>query len=170
MAFGIRQLASRIVISPEKIKSKCLSRWIKMLGQKIRAAALVAVLVGGGSLVAAAPAMAEGSWSSSITNALTGFKSRSWQDSHKDKAATKTVLKTCSETWGSSKPVGSVTLNLFDERGLLPDKNMGSRTSNCGTFNWGEMQRPDRYHFKLSKVAGLDSGVKLTAKSVKQYF
>lgn len=141
-----------------------------MLSQKIRAGALVVLLVGGASVAAASPAMAEGSWSSSITNALTGFKSRSWQDSHKDHAATRTVLSTCTETWGSPKSVGSVTLNLFDEKGLLPDANMGARTSNCGTFNWGEMKRSDKYHFKLSKVGGYSSGVKLTAKSVKQYY
>lgn len=141
-----------------------------MLSQKLRAGALIALLFAGTTIVSASPALAEGSWSSSITNALTGFKSRSWQDSHKDHAATRTVLSSCTETWGTPKPVGSVTLNLFDEKGLLPDKNMGARTSNCGTFSWGEMQRSDKYHFKLSKVAGYSSGVKLTAKSVKQYY
>ncbi|NKG19857.1 hypothetical protein [Paeniglutamicibacter terrestris] len=141
-----------------------------MLGKKIRTGALVAILAGGASIAAASPAMAEGDWQSKITNALTGFKSRSWQDSHTDKAATRTVLTTCTETWSTPKPVGSVTLNLFNEKGLFPDQNMGAKTSNCGTFNWGEMQRSDRYYFTLSKVANHDSGVKLTAKSVKQYF
>ncbi|MBF6672606.1 hypothetical protein FQA45_14750 [Glutamicibacter halophytocola] len=132
---------------------------------------LVTTLIAGLVIIPAAPSLAEGSWSSSITNALTGFSSRSWNDQNTDSVATKTTFKTCSETWGTPKSVGSITVALVDHRGaLLPAKTVSTKTTKgCGSVNFGDRKK-STYHFTIKKIAGLSSGVRLTAKKVTQTY
>lgn len=112
--------------------------------------------------------MAEGSWTSNISGWATGHSSRAWQYSHNDRASTRTVLSGCSQV-GDSR-FHNVTMNLYNEMGWLPDQSMGTRTVACGTANWGEMTRSDRYHFTLDKINGESSGRKFSASKVVQYF
>lgn len=113
-------------------------------------------LLGVGLVVAgilgATPAIAEGSWSSSMSGARTGFQSRSWQDSHLDRNSTRLALSGCSYP-GQGGLVNSISVTLYDEYGLLPDQSVGTRTAQpCGTLNWGEQTRSDTYHWTISAL------------------
>lgn len=128
-------------------------------------------LISGLIFMPAAPALAEGQWTSSITDALTGFQSRSWNDTNTDAVSTKTKFSTCTETWDTPKSVGSITVGLVDHRGaLLPAKTVSTKTtSGCGTASFGRMKK-STYHFRIDKVGGHTSGVRLTAKKVTQTY
>lgn len=132
-----------------------------MLGIRNRLGRRVMTGVGVGVVAAtlgALPAMAEGSWTSSLSGVRAGFSSRSWQDSHLDSASTVATLSGCT---GSG-----LTLNLYDEYGALPDQSVGRITHNCGAFDWGIMTRSDQYHWT---VDGVSSG-SFSASSVKQKY
>ena len=104
------------------------------------------------SLLATAPALAEGSWSSSLSGARTGFQSRSWQDSHLDRNSTIVALSGCSYP-GQSGLVNSIAVTLYAEWGLLPDQSVGNRTARpCGSLNWGEQTRSDSYHWTINAL------------------
>lgn len=114
-------------------------------------------LVGAGLVVTAVlgatPAMAEGSWSSSLSGARPGFNSRSWQDSYLDHVSTTVAFSGC--IYGNAGGlVTSTDLTLYDEYGLLPDQSVGTRNSVCGTFNWGEQTRSDSYHWNIFALDG----------------
>ena len=132
-----------------------------MFGRRKRGTRRVTAGVGVGLMAAtltALPAMAEGSWNSSLSSVRAGFSSRSWQDSHLDSDSTVATLSGCS---GSG-----LTLNLYDEYGALPDQSIGRITHNCGAFNWGTMTRPDQYHWTVDSV----SSGSFSATSVKQTY
>lgn len=106
--------------------------------------------------LSASPAFAEGSWSSSLSSAKPGFNSRSWQDSHLDRTSTTVAFSGC--TYGNAGGLTKSTgLKLYAEWGLLPDQSVGTRSSVCGTFNWGEQTRSDRYHWNLFQLNGSTS-------------
>lgn len=140
---------------------------MKIKGKLTLTAGLIAGLV----VLPATPSLAEGSWTSSISDALTGFSSRSWNDRNIDSVATKTSFSTCTETWGTPKAVGSITVGLVDHRGaLLPAKTVDTKTTKgCGSANFG-VRKKSTYHFTIKKIAGFDSGVRLTAKKVTQTY
>lgn len=119
-----------------------------------RKALLAGSIVAGMSVALAAPAMAEGSWTSSISGAHTGFNSRSWQDNQSDSAATITTLSSCSQT---GYPFSSVGIALYDEFGAFPDYRVSGWSQRCGTRNFGTMTRPDGYHFTIETINGQSS-------------
>lgn len=47
----------------------------------------------------------------------------------------------------------SADITLYDEYGLLPDQSVGTRSTTCGTMNWGQQTRSDAYHWY---ILGLD--------------
>ena len=124
-----------------------------MISKKKKILAFVGVGAVAATLLIATPALAEGSWSSSLSNARPGFNSRSWQDSHLDHLSTTFAFSGC--TCGNAGGlVTSTELTLYDEYGLLPDQSVGNKSSVCGTFNWGEQTRSDTYHWNIFALDG----------------
>lgn len=117
--------------------------------------ALVAVgVAAAAAALVASPALAEGQWSSSITKAITGFQSRTWQDNNNDNVSTTVTFGTCSTTPGT---FSSTSLEMWGEFGLFPDQNLGTKTNYCGTSNWGDVAN-NAYHFRINKINGSTSG------------
>lgn len=127
-----------------------------MISRNKKILAFAGVGVVAATLLIATPALAEGSWSSSLSGARPGFNSRSWQDSHLDHLSTTVAFSGC--TYGNAGGlVKSTDLTLYDEFGLLPDQSVGTRSSVCGTFNWGEQTRSDGYHWNIFALDGSTS-------------
>ncbi|GAA1493477.1 hypothetical protein [Curtobacterium herbarum] len=129
-------------------------------------AGAAAVMVGFG----ATPAFAEGTFSSTISGARPGYDSSSWQDSHNDSKSTIVALSNCSLPKSGGLEF-DIELKLYDEYGGLPDQSVGTKArSSCGSFNWGQMTRSDRYHWNLFALSGSTSRVHtLNAKAVTSY-
>ena len=97
----------------------------------------------------ATAAYAEGVWESSISGALPGFTSRSWQDNASDKADTVTTFEGCSLRYGNLE---TIDVGLWDKMGLFPDYRSGGINQNCGTYNFGRMTRSNEYYFKIERI------------------
>lgn len=135
-----------------------------------RRAKLTALALGiavGSSALAAAPAMAEGSWNSNLSGVLVGKSSRSWQDSHIDSVHTATTFSGCS---ASPSGFSSTVINLYDEYGALPDQSVGQKTNKCGTSDWGAMTRSDGYHWTIDAINGSQTLYRLSVSSVHQTY
>ncbi|MFI2214895.1 hypothetical protein [Streptomyces sp. NPDC020141] len=124
----------------------------------IRGAALGAAIL---SLVIVSPAQAEGDWSSSMTNWLTGNESRRWWDGNIDSANTTVTLGGCSASPSSFK---SVTLGVYKDV-LGPDDHKGNRENKCGTSSWGDLSSGD-YYFSVELINNNASGFRVSATSV----
>jgi hypothetical protein len=135
----------------------------------IKMSTAIAVAVGAGVLAIGGPALAEGSWTSSIKDASTGFSSRTWTDSNKDSAATQITLAGCS-VYGDNVANDKTRLQLTRETPVWqPDENKGQKDFFCvksATGNWGDVAAGD-YHFSIITINGYDSGRRLSATSVK---
>lgn len=132
--------------------------------RKLVAGAVGTVMVAA-SVLTAAPAMAEGSWSSSISAAVVGFQSRTWQDSNLDNLSTTVRFTTCSVT-GAPSFTGT-QVELWGENGGFPDQNVGNKSTTCtSAMNWGRVGN-NAYHFRINTINGLTDGTrKLTVNSV----
>lgn len=120
------------------------------------------------SLSMISAAYAEGSWSSSVSGALTGFTSRDWTDNNNDATQTRTVWSGCSLASGTYR---DTTLDLARNRTWpLPDVTYGERTSACGTFNWGRMTDTGTYHWTIKKINGSTSGWRVNVNSLTTYY
>jgi hypothetical protein len=111
----------------------------------------------GGSVAVMAPALAEASFTSSMTHVYTGFDSRSWPDNNFDAAATTVRLDTCRVTTGQT--FSNLVLQLTYENTWTPDENMGQKTFACystATGTWGRI-KPGGYHVTLMKINGYTS-------------
>jgi hypothetical protein len=107
--------------------------------------------------------MAEGSWSSSISSANTGFESRSWQDSNLDNVSTTVRFSGCSITDG--RAFSATQLERWAEHGGFPDQNLGNRQNYCNTSNWGDVSN-NSYHFRINTINYATSGYRLNVSSV----
>ncbi|MBC8093247.1 MAG: hypothetical protein H7Y15_15165 [Pseudonocardia sp.] len=97
-------------------------------------------------IAAASPALAEGSFTSSISNASQGFLSRAWYDSQDDAATTVVYFSNCNR--------GSVTVGMYRQVTGI-DPNEGNKTLCGGLYgNWGNDLSSAYYRFKLN-TAGL---------------
>jgi hypothetical protein len=135
-----------------------------------RLAKAATVAVGGLllSMTLVSPVRAEGNWSSSVSNALTGFQSRDWTDNNSDSASTRTVWSGCSVVTGTYQ---NTTLDLARNRTWpLPDATYGERTTSCGTFNWGRMTDVGSYHWTIKKINGSTSGWRVNVNSLTTYY
>lgn len=106
-------------------------------------------------------AMAEGGFSTHITNALVGFESRAWTDKNNDGVQTSVShYSACSDTSGQGLIPKNVTYNLKWRRTLRPDKYLGEKTLSCsktGSAYWGRVDAGS-YDIKLTKINGRESG------------
>lgn len=136
--------------------------------ERVKRAALIGVSSLCLVLSTISPAHAEGSWSSSVSNALTGFTSRSWTDNNSDATATRTVWSGCSTVTGTYR---NTTLDLARNRTWpLPDVTYGERTSSCGTFNWGRMTDVGSYHWTIKRINDSASGWRVNVSSTTTYY
>jgi hypothetical protein len=131
--------------------------------------AVAATFVAGVMLSMAAPALAEGVWSSSIWHFRTGNDSRHWQDSHLDSAHTTTSFDNC-DVFDGALAFQSAKLSLYDDMGLFPDYNVGTKKNYCGTIDWGIMTRPDEYHWTVDEINGDISGWYFNVAKVVQHY
>ena len=110
-----------------------------------------AAVVAGLSMVVlvATPAIAEGSWSSNISNAVPGFESRTWQDNNLDNVSTTVGFSGCSLDFGQT--FSTTQLEMWGEFGGFPDQNLGNVQNTCGTSDWGIVSS-NAYHFRVNTI------------------
>jgi len=130
---------------------------------KAKKTAIVAAVALAGSLLSAAPAMAEGSWSSYITRAIAGFQSRSWQDNNIDNISTSVQFSGCSLEGGVA--FEKTQLEMWGEFGAFPDQNLGNIQNYCGTSSWGRVAS-NSYHFRINTINGVTNAYWLNVNSV----
>jgi hypothetical protein len=138
---------------------------VRFPGTAARVASLTVLAV----IISASPALAEGSFTSSLSNVLTGFNSRSWTDKNSDGTSTRITLSQCTDPARGGKGANT-RLQLTRERGgVLPDKQVGDRkTFYCSSSAYGDWGRVARgkYHFTVILIDGQERGVSLSAKKV----
>ncbi|MFV2118346.1 hypothetical protein ACE14D_07825 [Streptomyces sp. Act-28] len=102
------------------------------------------------TMAGTAPALAEGSWSSSIKEWGVNDESRRWTDNHLDSAATTVTFSGCN-FHGS----GGTDIGLFRDISWYPDEKFGSKVNICSTSNWGEMKTQGSYYFQKTSTGTL---------------
>ena len=128
-----------------------------------RTAALRVAILALVVLMLAPAAMAEGSWTSSITNALTGFDSRSWTDNNSDSANTTIQFNNCEDDWTAIEPDNTQIQLTKETPWYEPDENRGRFVSDCensDTDNWGD-EPSGSYHFTIIRINGSESSGRL---------
>ncbi len=121
-------------------------------------------------LTMAPTAFAEGSWSSSISDAKTGFSSRWWTKQKDYDASTVIKFNDCR----ASGPDTSTTVQLTKYKsGPLPDENRGQKTftacfsGGTSTGDWGTQRGGgDEYRFSIMKINGSSSSYSLYVSSL----
>jgi len=108
----------------------------------IKSAAKAAGLVAACTLVAT-PAFAEGSWTGSITNAYTGYGSRTWTDTNNDAAANGGRITGCSRT-------GSLAF-YRNRQYPVPDEVVGVEKPTCDAYV-GYKRTAGDIHFTLKNA------------------
>ncbi|MEV7782841.1 hypothetical protein [Kitasatospora sp. NPDC088351] len=106
----------------------------------------------------ATPALAEGSWTSHISNWGPGSESRRWGDSDRDDTVTTVAFQGCTTDNNDFK---NADLQLYKDV-FGPDKAYGYRLNHCDLSAWGDQSAGD-YYFALE---GVRSGGKLWVDSV----
>lgn len=152
-----------MAIQSDQIESKPFfprTRWVHDMNRKNK---LISLAVTAVLLTGIAPtAQAEGGFTSSITNALTGFESRWWTDKNSDSVSTSVSHHSkCIDaaTEGGWIPK-NVTYSLRRQRSLMPDADMGERTATCTktvSVYWGDV-RAASYRIRVTKINGQISG------------
>ncbi|WP_380284482.1 hypothetical protein [Kitasatospora purpeofusca] len=121
----------------------------------VRGVLVAAALLG---FAGAGPALAEGSWTSYISNWGPGSESRRWEDSDRDDVATSVTFQGCVTGNNDFK---DADLQIYKDV-FGPDKAYGHRTNHCDTSSWGD-QSSGTYYFMLE---GVRSGAKLWVDTV----
>lgn len=130
-------------------------RRVKPLSRRQKVALLLAATAAMGAL-AGAPAYAEGSWTSSVSNGTAGvFSSRWWTDNQIDSASTRVKFSDCT----TAVYVNAQRVKLYRDNGLFPDHYHGQVQSNCnGTYaSWGAGFPAGSFRWQLGEV-GVASG------------
>jgi hypothetical protein len=121
-----------------------------MMKQKAKTIAVASTILLAGSLLSAAPAMAEGMWTSYISGAGIGFNSRTWTDQGVDQIATTVKLSGCSLNNGYA--FGSTHLKLWRTHLLWFPDDLGAIQNFCTTVSWGQALGAGDYHFEVIKI------------------
>lgn len=129
---------------------------------KSRKSLFSGIVIAASLLIASAPAIAEGSFTSYWSNVGVNTHTRTWTDTQADSNDTKITHASCNRT--------SVTYQLTRERPFpLPDVNEGSRTASCSgtatnrTGNWGNVSNSGNFHLTITAISG---GTTVTANSL----
>ncbi|MFE6871136.1 hypothetical protein ACFVFS_31840 [Kitasatospora sp. NPDC057692] len=121
----------------------------------VRGVLVAAALLG---LTGAGPALAEGSWTSYISNWGPGSESRRWEDADRDDVATSVTFQGCATGNNDFKDADlQIHKDVFG-----PDKSYGHRSNHCDTSTWGD-QSAGIYYFVLE---GVRSGARLWVDTV----
>ncbi len=112
-----------------------------------------------GALIAmaltASPALAEGSWTSYLSNVPVGFESRTWADRDIDQVATTVKLSGCSV---SGTTFSSTGIALYQDTWLWGVfTNHGLITNTCNTVSWGQGLGSGNYHLTFERINGSSS-------------
>lgn len=110
----------------------------------------------------AAPALAEGSFSSSITGAYAPFNSRTWTDNNNDATSTHVTFQNCNDQYTSASYNDHAKIQLTRETPWYqPDENKGQDTLYCkntsDTAYFGRVSSGN-YHFTIVNINGQPSG------------
>lgn len=117
-------------------------------------------------MITAGTAYAEGGFDSYMSGVLTGFSSRQWYDGNQDNVSTNITLRGCTHNWHPDAPK-TVELALIRD-GFFSDTEVGRRTFSCAVSDqefWGD-QPAGTYWFRVTKIAGLESGPRLSVSSL----
>lgn len=114
-------------------------------------------------------AFAEGSWSSYISEALSGFDSRQWTDNNSDGTNTSIRFDGCVDVNAGYIATSAEVQLTRETPWYQPEVNMGRKTLDCGssdTRSWGQVQASN-YHFTLIKIGGNVSGGRINVAYVQ---
>ncbi|MFE3016972.1 hypothetical protein [Streptomyces sp. NPDC059256] len=106
----------------------------------------------------ATPALAEGSWTSYISNWNLYNTSRTWSDGNTDAVGTSVRFTGCS----TDNVFNSATLKLWKSV-TGPDEDRGNQVNTCNRVFWGDVSAGS-YYFELW---GISSGTLLNVTTVK---
>lgn len=113
------------------------------------AGAVLAILISG--VLFAPLAHAEGSWNSSFYNIVSGFKTRTWEDSNSDSLTTRLTIQKCYQVNGND--FGKLRWELRLGRNLRPDLTYGERENDCrgrtGVTVWAQPEK-GTYHLRYN--------------------
>jgi hypothetical protein len=126
---------------------------------------LIAITVALGAVGAATPALAEGKWTSFMSNVPVGFESREWADRNLDDVPTTVKLSGCSV---SGTQFSSTTITLYQDT-IFPlfFTNHGQINNYCNSVSWGQALGAGNYHFTVEKINGSATTTrKLSASTV----
>jgi len=133
---------------------------------KIGAIALLTAVIAG-TAVTPAFAAAEGSFTSSLSQAQPGFGSRTWTDKNSTTQTTTVKLTGCKVNLGGAAP-GSTTLKSVGVALIKNGSIVGNISKACGTYDFGRLGA-GQYYFRISDVNGTpccDNRIFLNASSV----
>ena len=107
--------------------------------------------------MAVGPAIASGSATGSFSQSNPGKTSKEWTDHQTDNAATKIAYSFCS--YSNGEAVTSLTVELWDQWGALPDAKVGNakNTSGCGSVSWAKStstytMRDSTFFWRIDKM------------------
>ncbi|WP_328318366.1 hypothetical protein OG217_19585 [Streptomyces sp. NBC_01023] len=130
--------------------------------RKIAAAAAGAGVI---SLIAIAPAFAEGSRSTHIGGWGTGKESSHWEDKNLDSTSTSVKFSGCN-TGSTPNRFSYASLQLKKARAALPDPVVNRDNNYCDTSSFGD-KAAGTYYFNYAGLNGTDQpGYKLNVSSV----
>ncbi|WP_299541736.1 hypothetical protein [uncultured Streptomyces sp.] len=104
-------------------------------------------------VLGAAPAFAQGGYTSYIYNWLPGKESSHWTDGNTDSVSTSVQFSGCSVTSGSFSYAG---LQLKKEVNNLPDTVVNRDNNYCDTSSFGD-KAAGKYYFNYSSLNGQDT-------------
>ncbi|WP_226851118.1 hypothetical protein, partial [Brachybacterium tyrofermentans] len=120
--------------------------------ERSRLATSAAAALAATSLLAA-PALAEGSFTSSLSSWMVGKDTRTWFDNDHDSASTNITMGGCRTTNGASP--GRMQFKLIKHRTALPGKAIATNTMSCSSSNvttrYGAQDR-SYYHINFAGV------------------
>jgi hypothetical protein len=110
------------------------------------------------AIAVAGTALAEGEFTSFMTNVRDGFNSRTWHDSNLDGVSTNIKLEGCRDEVPGTDPNDWGKLSLEKENWIFPSENLGTKQFSCwvsATQFWGDVAASD-YHFTVRDYSGPD--------------
>ncbi len=105
------------------------------------------VAVAAACLAISAPAYAEGSWTSTLSNVKAGYGSRTWTDKNLDNASNYVNIYNCSST--------PSTIGIYKDRQWpTPDQLVGGVGSVCDAYVYYGAETNGDIHFTVKSVGG----------------
>jgi len=109
---------------------------------------------------ASTPAVAEGSWSSSVSGGLAGgFSSRWWDDRQLDSNPTRASFASC-RIRELGQNATRIQTTLYRDNGIFPDHNHGTINNPCNgsSASWGNGLPAGSFRWELGPVSFTSGG------------